>query len=98
MLHHRLPRAGLPALVALLLSSAVAQAWPLGSYLYTNRWPVPPSYYGYALDETNPGHYGGGRYREYYGYGRGYGLADHPGPVPPSLVETGGYRTHRLPP
>src|SRR5262245_29678872 len=42
----------------------------------------PPSYYGYNLDDTNPGYYGGSRYREYYSYGRGYGLANYPGPVP----------------
>jgi uncharacterized protein (TIGR03000 family) len=41
-----------------------------------------PSYYGYYLDDPNPGYYGGGRYREYYSYGRGYGLANYPGPVP----------------
>lgn len=36
----------------------------------------PPSYYGYPLDDRNPGYFGGGRYREYYSYGRG------PGPAP----------------
>ena len=42
----------------------------------------PPSYYGYPLDDTTAGYYGGGRYREYYSYGRGYGWANYPGPVP----------------
>lgn len=41
-----------------------------------------PSYYGYNLDETSAGYYGGGRYREYYNYGRGYGIANYPGPLP----------------
>ena len=41
-----------------------------------------PSYYGYNLDEMNACYYGGGRYREYYGYGRGYGIANYPGPLP----------------
>jgi uncharacterized protein (TIGR03000 family) len=41
-----------------------------------------PSYYGYNLDEMSAGYYGGGRYREYYNYGRGYGIANYPGPLP----------------
>jgi uncharacterized protein (TIGR03000 family) len=45
-----------------------------------DSWPYPPSYYGYNLDEPHPGYYGGGRYREYYSYGRGYGLANYPPP------------------
>lgn len=57
-------------------------AWPLGGPLYTSRYPVSPSHYGFNLDETNPGYYGGGRYREYYSYGRGYGLSSYPGPLP----------------
>lgn len=48
----------------------------------------PPSYFGYHLDEFAAGYYGGGRYREYYSFGRGVALADYPGPfawrgVPP---------------
>jgi uncharacterized protein (TIGR03000 family) len=42
----------------------------------------PASYYGYNLDDAHPGYYGGDRYREYYAYGRGYGIANFPGPVP----------------
>src|SRR4051794_6183771 len=42
----------------------------------------PPSAYGYNLDDRNPGYFGGGRYREYYSYGRGYGLSNFPGPLP----------------
>jgi uncharacterized protein (TIGR03000 family) len=41
-----------------------------------------PAYYGYNLDEGHAGYYGGGRYREYYNFGRGYGLANYPGPLP----------------
>jgi uncharacterized protein (TIGR03000 family) len=44
--------------------------------------PYAPSYYGYNLDEMSAGYYGGGRYREYYSYGRGYGIANYPGPLP----------------
>jgi uncharacterized protein (TIGR03000 family) len=42
----------------------------------------PASYYGYNLDDRHPGYYGGGNYREYYAFGRGYGVANFPGPVP----------------
>jgi uncharacterized protein (TIGR03000 family) len=42
----------------------------------------PPSYFGYNLDDNIGGYYGGGRYREYYSYGRGYGVANYPGPLP----------------
>jgi len=42
----------------------------------------PPSYFGYHLDEFAAGYYGGGRYTEYYAYGRGVGLADYLGPLP----------------
>jgi uncharacterized protein (TIGR03000 family) len=96
------PRPALPlrpalAALALLAAAAPAVAWPLGSPLYTNRYPVPPSAYGYYLDETNPTYFGGARYREFYGYGRGYGLANFPDslpnfPPPPPL------RLHRAPP
>jgi uncharacterized protein (TIGR03000 family) len=42
-----------------------------------------PSYYGYPLDEMSAGYYGGGRYNQYYSYGRGWAgsLADYPGPL-----------------
>ena len=42
----------------------------------------PPSYYGYALDVTNPSYFGGGNYTHNYGYTRGTGVADFPGNVP----------------
>jgi uncharacterized protein (TIGR03000 family) len=73
---------GAPALAGLILTASPAPAWDFGSDAYSPRWPVPPSYYGYNLDETNPSYYGGGRYREYYGYGRGYGVANFPLPLP----------------
>jgi uncharacterized protein (TIGR03000 family) len=60
------------ALAALLLAAAPL---PAGD-------PFPASYYGYNLDDPHPGYYGGGRYREYYNYGRGYGLANFPMPLP----------------
>ena len=75
----------LPALaVAVLFStSGTAAAWPFGyngpSGSVSN--PYVPSYFGYPLDDYSAGYYGGGRYREYYSYGRGYGVANHPGPV-----------------
>ena len=58
----------------LLGLTAPGSAWELGGPLYTNRIP-PASLYGYNLDDPSPGYYGGGRYREYYSYGRGAGLA-----------------------
>lgn len=51
-----------------------------------------PSYYGYDLD-AQTGYYGGSRYREYYSYGRGTGLANFPGPVPGPM-----YREPYVPP
>jgi uncharacterized protein (TIGR03000 family) len=41
-----------------------------------------PSYYGYPLNDTGPGYYGGGDYTRYYAYGRGYAFGDYRGPVP----------------
>ncbi len=43
---------------------------------------MPPRIYGYPLDDNAADYYGGHRYKEYYSFGRGYGLADFPGPVP----------------
>jgi uncharacterized protein (TIGR03000 family) len=60
-----------------------------------------PSAYGYNLWETNPGYYGGGSYREYYSYGRGYGLANFPGPLPGPMYRpdtSGILPPKRLPP
>jgi uncharacterized protein (TIGR03000 family) len=68
--------------ICLAIFPSFASAWELGGPLYTSRYPVPPSYYGYNLDETNPGYFGGGRYKEYYSYGRGYGLANFPDSLP----------------
>lgn len=69
------------ALCALLLSALAAQAGP-PRYPPHFRDYGPPSYYGYPLDDRNPGYFGGGRYREYYSYGRGYGLANFPDSLP----------------
>src|SRR5262249_6172990 len=66
----------LPALAGAVLFLAA----PPSSAAWPDAWPYPPSYYGYNLDEPHPGYYGGGRYREYYSYGRGYGLANSPPP------------------
>jgi uncharacterized protein (TIGR03000 family) len=89
----------LAAVAALLLSALPALAW--------NPWasgnggfgpgPYPPSYYGYPLDDYSAGYYGGSRYREYYAYGRGFGVADMPGPVPGPIYPYG-YRFPRLEP
>jgi uncharacterized protein (TIGR03000 family) len=68
----------------LLATAGPAGAWDLGGPLY-QRGPAnspPASYFGYNLDDPHPGYFGGGRYREYYSYGRGYGLANFPGPLP----------------
>lgn len=86
MLHFRYRRAAVSALAALVLSSGSVWAWPLGAPLYSSRYPVAPSYYGYPLTDTAPTYFGGINYREYYSYGRGYGIADYPGPVPNVLT------------
>jgi uncharacterized protein (TIGR03000 family) len=44
---------------------------------------IPPSWYGYPINDPNPtSYYGGENYRQYYAYGRGYGFAGFPGPMP----------------
>lgn len=76
-------RRALPlAAVAWLGLSGSVQGWELGGPLYAPRWDAAPSLFGYNLDETGPGYYGGGRYREFYSFGRGYGVANFPGPLP----------------
>lgn len=78
-----LQRAAALALLTALAAPALAwEGWPLGGAPYQRRWDVPPSFYGYPLDDTNPTYFGGINYREYYGYGRGHGLATFPGPLP----------------
>src|SRR5947209_10549670 len=78
---------GIPALAALLGLAAPSPAWELGGPLYqrglSNAYPA--SYYGYNLDDNSAGYYGGIRYQQYYAYGRGYGLANFPGPLPNPL-------------
>lgn len=83
--------AGLGMALGLFLAASPALAWPLGAPLYTNRYDLPPSMYGYDLDNRNPGYYGGSRYREFYNFGRGYGLANYPGPVPNYPYATRGF-------
>jgi uncharacterized protein (TIGR03000 family) len=70
-----------PLLLAPLLWASSADAWPLPWYA-AGRYDVPPRVYGYPLDDDGAGYYGGSRYKEYYSFGRGYALADFPGPVP----------------
>jgi uncharacterized protein (TIGR03000 family) len=66
-----------------LISSAnSAGAWQKIQPYHFGRYPVPPSVYGFRLDDPGPDYYGGSRYKEYYHFGRGYALADFPGPVP----------------
>jgi uncharacterized protein (TIGR03000 family) len=95
-----------PALtgLVLILTSVPAHAWdpfgpwpargtpPFGSTYYS------PSLYGYPLDDPAPGYYGGGRYREYYSYGRPYGLANFPGPLPIPTTPFGFRRPAHLSP
>jgi uncharacterized protein (TIGR03000 family) len=69
-------------LLAPLLLAAPAGAWPQIYPYHAGRYDVPPSVYGYPLDDPGAGYYGGANYKQYYGFGRGYGLADYPGPVP----------------
>jgi uncharacterized protein (TIGR03000 family) len=58
---------------------------------YRNYLPgtLAPGAYGFDLDDTNPGYFGGGRYREYYNYGRGFGIANFPGPYPGPVFRRG---------
>jgi uncharacterized protein (TIGR03000 family) len=72
---------------ALACSATLALAPPALSWEkilphHFGRYTVPPRVYGYRLDDDTAGFYGGSRYREYYSFGRGYALADFPGPVP----------------
>jgi uncharacterized protein (TIGR03000 family) len=74
------------ALALLLGAAGVASAWPWNILGYneprgTVTDPYRPSYFGYPLDDYSAGYYGGGRYREYYNFGRGYGVANAPGPL-----------------
>jgi uncharacterized protein (TIGR03000 family) len=63
----------------------IARIW---NYYRFRPYPVDafaPGYYGYNLDDYSRGYYGGGRYTEYYNFGRGGGissLANFPGPAP----------------
>jgi uncharacterized protein (TIGR03000 family) len=74
---------------------AVGVTFPLTPYPYPYApgpdHRLPPSAYGYPFDDFAGGYYGGGRYREYYAYGRGIGFADFPGPVPRPLDVPIGY-------
>jgi uncharacterized protein (TIGR03000 family) len=88
-----------------LLASILAVVPLIPPVTATARPPVgaglsdrPPSFYGYPLDDWAAGYFGGGRYREYYAYGRGgYGLGLMPGPVPwyPDPNPAGAYRPIR---
>src|SRR5438046_10459097 len=51
----------------------VGVTFPVTPYAYgpAPGYRLPPSAYGYPLDDYAGGYYGGGRYREYYAYGRG---------------------------
>lgn len=78
---------GAPVLLAaafLLAPSPASAWWQYGGPLYQRSFPdmPPPSAFGYNLDEQHPSYYGGIRYREYYSFGRGAGLADFPPPLP----------------
>ncbi|HEV3255482.1 MAG TPA: TIGR03000 domain-containing protein [Gemmataceae bacterium] len=88
MFRKYVPFLGMPVLAscAFFWAADSASAWPLGSPVYYHgpADPYPPSVYGYNLDDLHPGYYGGGRYREYYNYGRGYGLANFPDSLPAS--------------
>ncbi len=75
----------LPLLAAavLLVSAGSASAWWWPTFGYNGPSgtvvdPYHPRYWGYPLDELSTGYYGGGSYREYYSFGRGYGVANYP--------------------
>jgi uncharacterized protein (TIGR03000 family) len=71
------------ALAVLLCAGGDAAAWPFGYNMPRGSlgYTYVPSYFGYPLDDYSASYYGGGRYREYYTYGRGYGIANYPGSV-----------------
>lgn len=72
-------------IVGIMLCPATAWSWwDFGGPAYQRGFAAAPapSIWGYNLDDPNPGYFGGGRYREYYSYGRGYGIANFPGPLP----------------
>lgn len=74
------------ALAALLLVTAGVYAGSNSAWTSGYQGPTGtgyhPSYYGYPLGEQAAGYYGGGRYNEFYNFGRGYGVANYPGPLP----------------
>ncbi|MGF1582676.1 MAG: TIGR03000 domain-containing protein [Gemmataceae bacterium] len=82
--------------ILVLSISPDAHSWggrkPKIKSYHFGRYTVPPSIYGYKLDEMSPGYYGGGRYNEYYNFGRGYWFADFPGPVPEAAANLLPYR------
>lgn len=88
----------LAASAALFVNALPALAWWPGSGGIGNGGfgpgPFPPSYYGYPLDDFTAGYYGGSRYKEYYAFGRGFGVADFPGPLPGPIYPYG-YRQPR---
>lgn len=74
-----LSRMALVGLAALLPVPAWGQSkfirTPAESAAASRDW-VPPSYYGFPLDVTNPTYFGGINSREDYAYGRGWGYAN----------------------
>jgi uncharacterized protein (TIGR03000 family) len=96
--NYLLPALALPALI-LTTAACQAGAWPryVGPVYGHGRDVYAPSYYGYNLDAApggwyGTGYYGGGSYREYYSFGRGYGIANFPDSLPGPLYR--GYIGH----
>jgi uncharacterized protein (TIGR03000 family) len=94
----RLLRHGILGFILLVGSTPAAFAWELGGPAYSGyRYDIPPSWFGYNLNDRYPTYYGGGNYREYYNFDRGFGWANfpdmmiytpvnplvHPRPLPP---------------
>jgi uncharacterized protein (TIGR03000 family) len=65
-----------------LVATPAPAGWPLGSAIYAERWPIPPSHLGFDLHNPTPGYYGGAYYRQYYSFGTGYGIGSYPGFIP----------------
>ena len=100
MMDYRCDRSGRSAwlvvasAILVLASSMPAPAWGQTCFIRTpadvtaamgDR--IPASWYGYPINDPSPfNYYGGANYREYYGYGRGYGIAGFPGPFPASWL------------
>lgn len=83
------------ALLFFVAPAAADGPWPYPANQHVFPDAPPPEWAGYPFDDYNPSFYGGGRYREYYAFGRGYGVADFPPPLP-AIPSPRPWRTYRM--